>query len=153
MPCLGRLLGGIVRMKLSKSLLLLYAVCSARIIFTLLFLFNPHFRFIGPATIETFFYCLAADYDENLTAFCMWWMLIIALLWLVAILMSVIGIWWKKARAVFVCIFTFVSLSDFVCSVLIQDSLLMTKATLISSLVLASCVMPIWQMVQSRKRT
>ena len=140
-------------MKLSKSLLLLYAVCSARIIFTVLAFSFYSFSFLHPASIITYSFCVAVAFYENLTAFCMWWMLIIALLWLVAILMSVIGIWWKKARAVFVCIFTFVSLSDFVCSVLIQDSLLMTKATLISSLVLASCVMPIWQMVQSRKRT
>ncbi len=127
-------------MKYSKPMLILYGICFLKLICTVLFMTIPMFDVIYLSVISLPV-CLTVAYNKEIALLCLVIVMITILLWLSGILLSLLGIKFKKSRKASVIIFTIATIVDLLTVFLSTNPVLIVSCSVVSVLTLIVCIL------------
>jgi len=136
-------------MGMHKTVFLIYLSFFAKLIFTILSIFAFQGNFSCLSIIAVIVLPVLA-YHGRLAMPCLIGLVIIVCLWLITLLFSILGIYKKKCKKVFLLHFMIVTVIDFFFSLMISSIPLKIMCVLVSLLVLLLCIKAVLEL---RKKT
>ena len=137
-------------MKYSKSTLILYGICFLKVVCTVLLLTTPIGYYIFFLTIIALPIGMLMALYEKLALLCFSIVIITIALWLSGILLSIMGIKFKKLRKASIIVFTLATIVDLLTVFLSPNFTIIISCSVVSVLTLIVCI---WCLLHKETQT
>ena len=126
-------------MKYSVSNIILYLLGITKIVATVVILMCQTVE-LTPVSIIVIFTCFSAAYHKELAAFCSVALFIILMVWIIAVIISVLGLLFDKLRSASFFLLTITSIVDLISAICVSSINLKIRCILFSILTITVCI-------------